>query len=100
MPVRAIEQRPHSELARLVLVLAGILAGQAILYGPSLVGWKILLPIDVLAGRKIYLPMTPEVEEIFPHDLYSSDLIYSSEQARRFTLSEIRAGRLPFWCPD
>src|SRR6267142_1707517 len=76
---------PKNRAARLVLVLVGIMAGQAILYGPSLVGEKILLPLDILALPRVYLPRTPEVEKIIPHDAVLADLVLGSETARRFT---------------
>src|SRR5947199_154185 len=37
------------------IVVAGIVLGQAILYGPSLIGQRILLPLDLLARRGMYL---------------------------------------------
>ena len=73
--------------------------GQAILYGPSLAGRKILLPLDILAWPGIYLPQTPEVAKIEPQNRSLSDLIYFMEPARRFAASEIHAGRLPMWAP-
>lgn len=39
---------PDCVLVRLTIVLLGILIGQFILYGPSLMGRKILLPLDIL----------------------------------------------------
>jgi hypothetical protein len=81
------------------LVLAGILLGQIILYGPSLAGWKILLPLDILAQPKVYLPRTAEIARIEPQNAYLSDLVYQFEPARRFAASEWRAGRVPMWAP-
>jgi hypothetical protein len=86
-------------LGELAVVLAGIVIGQVILYGPSLVGRKILLPLDILASPNVYLPRTPEVARIIPHDALVSDPVFFFEQSRRFAVSEIRAGRFPFWVP-
>ena len=86
-------------LGKLVLLVAGLVLGQAILYGPSLAGRKILLPLDLLALPGIYLPRTPEVAKIEPHNEHLTDLIYLCEPARRFGVSEIHAGRLPMWAP-
>jgi hypothetical protein len=86
-------------LNRLLIVLAGIVLGQVILYGPSLAGRKILLPLDLLAQPGYYLPRTPEVENLEPHNVSRSDLIYVDEPARRFAASEVHAGRLPMWNP-
>lgn len=80
-----------------MIVLAGIMAGQAILYGPSLTGAKILLPLDFLALPGVYLPQTPEVKKIIPHDLVLQDLVVQFEPERRFTAAEIHAGRFPMW---
>ncbi len=84
---------------RVLILLAGIILGQAILYGPSLVGQKILLPLDILAPRTIYLPRTPEIAQIIPQDPILSDLVYQFEPARRFAVSEFHAGRFPLWAP-
>lgn len=82
-----------------MIVLAGIVAGQFILYGPSLVGQKVLLPLDLLAVENVYLPMTPEVATIIPHDRILADLVLAFEPARQFAIAEFRAGRLPQWTP-
>jgi len=81
------------------ILLAGIVLGQAILYGPSLIGSKVLLPLDLLASPKTYLPLTPETLKIVPHDLAVVDLVLSVEPARRFSVGEYRAGRCPSWTP-
>jgi hypothetical protein len=88
-----------SLVRRLLVMLAGIVLGQCVLYGPSLIGRKILLPLDILAQPSIYLPQTPEVRQIELHNRYQSDLIYVAEPFRRFAVSEIAAGRLPMWTP-
>lgn len=86
-------------LKHLILVLAGIIIGQAILYGPCLVGRKILLPLDILALPGMYLPRSPAIAQIVPHDKILSDLINVEEISRRFAVSEIHAGRWPVWAP-
>jgi len=50
--------RTQLVLGKLLIVLAGIIACQCILYGPSLAGRKVLLPLDLLAVKKMYLPRT------------------------------------------
>jgi len=50
-----------SRLGRILIVLAGIFAGQAVLYEPSLTGQKILLPLDILEQSRVYIPaMSPQ----------------------------------------
>ncbi len=95
-PTSASSQR----IKRLLLVLAGIVVGQFILYGPSLIGRKILLPLDLLALPKVYLPSNPQTAKIQPHDVTLADLIYYMEPERRFAVSELHAGRFPIWNPD
>ncbi len=95
----APRERTSPRWRNLVIVLAGIIVGQAILYGPALVGWKILLPLDLLARPNIYLPKSAETSKIVPHDLALSDLIYVGEINRQFAVAEIHAGRWPVWTP-
>ena len=92
-------RKTHGSIARLLVVMAGIVVGQAILYGPSLAGRKILLPLDILAKPDYYLPRTAEVEKIVPHDPIMSDQVLELEPERQFAVQEIRAGRFPNWMP-
>jgi hypothetical protein len=87
------------KLFRFFAVVAGIILGQAILYGPCLTGQKILLPLDLLAQSGVYIPRTPETGKIVPHDSLMSDLFLQFEPARRFAASEIHQGRFPLWAP-
>jgi len=84
---------------RLVVVFAGIVLGQSLLYGPCLIGRKILLPLDLLALPGVYLPRTDEVASIKAWDTSLSDLVTTGEPARRFISKEFRAGRWPLWTP-
>ncbi|MEN6406277.1 MAG: hypothetical protein ABFC77_07390 [Thermoguttaceae bacterium] len=84
---------------RAAWVAVGIVVCQAILFGPSLVGWKILLPLDYLASPGVYLPRSPETENLPLHNYVRSDLILMGEPNRQFAAGEFRAGRLPLWMP-
>jgi len=97
-PTRVIWQ-PAKRRGRLLVVLLGIVLGQFILYGPSLVGKKILLPLDYLALPAVYLPSTPETQEIVPQNLILSDLALQWEPLRQNAVTEFQAGRLPMWSP-
>lgn len=88
-----------SKATRLAILLAGIITSQVILYGPSLVGARILLPIDLLTQGSVYIPVTPETAKLLPHDQIQSDLAYVIEPERMFVAHELRAGRLPLWVP-
>ena len=89
----------RGKFATFFIVLAGIVLGQAILYGPSLIGWKILLPVDLLASPGIYIPQTAETAKMTPHDRQLIDMVEQFEPARQFAISEIHQGRFPFWSP-
>jgi hypothetical protein len=84
---------------RAAILVAGLLACQLVLFGPSLLGVKILLPLDLLAMPGVYLPATPEYQGIVPQDFVLSDLVYAGEPAWCFAARELRAGRLPLWNP-
>jgi hypothetical protein len=98
-PVAATRAGIAGKLPRLIIVLAGIILAQIILYGPALCGRKVLLPLDFLALPDVYLPRTPETARIASVNIYLPDLLYLLEPARRFAVSEIHAGRLPMWMP-
>ncbi|MFO0944999.1 MAG: hypothetical protein U1D30_03495 [Planctomycetota bacterium] len=89
----------RAKAARVLVLLAGILIPQAILHGPSLIGQKLLLPLDILAYKKTYLPRTRDLENYRPENFVLSDIIESIEFRRRFAVSEVRQGRLPLWNP-
>jgi hypothetical protein len=89
----------RSRLQRILVVLAGIIVGQSILYGPSLIGRKVLLPLDILAQQDVYIPRTPEIAKVEAQNPTLTDMVYVYEPNRHFTWSELRAGRLPMWAP-
>ena len=89
----------HRRFAGPLLVVLGIVLLQAILYGPSLTGRKILLPLDILAQPDVYLPRISGVTNIPPRNPSVSDLVYGIEPQRVFAVSELRSGRLPMWAP-
>ena len=89
--------QPQRRLVRVLIVLVGIVLGQALLYGPSLIGRKILLPLDILAKQGVYLPQTPEVKQVVARQFLLTDLVYLVEPTRWFVTSEIHAGRFPMW---
>jgi hypothetical protein len=86
-------------LIKILVVLAGIIFGQIILYGPSLLGLKVLLPVDILALQNAYIPRTPEIASIEPQNPTLSDMVYVYEPNRHFLWSELKAGRFPMWAP-
>jgi hypothetical protein len=81
------------------VVVGGLVLSQFVLYWPSLLGKRILLPLDYLALKSIYLPQTPEIAPIQSQSPFVSDLVLFFEPARRFAVSELQAGRLPMWNP-
>jgi hypothetical protein len=80
-------------------VAAGIAILQTVLFGPSLAGYRLLLPLDLRAAPTFYLPQAPPYTAILPHDFVLSDEVLNYEPARRFVAGELWAGRLPLWTP-
>jgi hypothetical protein len=81
-------------------LLAGLIVPQVILFGPSLYGSKLLLPLDLLAMPNYYLPRTPQYASVQPYDFALADEIVLFEFERRFAAHEFRSGRWPLWTPD
>jgi hypothetical protein len=90
---------PTSRFSDIVILLAGLIIPQVVLYGPSLVGNKILLPLDLLALKGAYLPETKQYANVEPFDFTLADEVFLFEFERRFATEEFRAGRLPLWNP-
>jgi len=82
-----------------LIVLLGIWLEQFVLYGPALVGTKILLPLDILAEPGFFIPRTNETANVRPEDSSRTDLVLQFEPERRFAANELAAGRLPVWLP-
>lgn len=79
--------------------MGGIVLGQFILFGPSLLGQKYLLPLDILQQPAFYLPAGPDAATFYPEDPIYLDKVLQFEPDRRFAVSELKAGRFPFWTP-
>jgi hypothetical protein len=95
----APSQPPGRKFSKLAIVLAGIVLGQFLLYGPSLMGRKVLLPLDCLAFPGSYLANTLQTPNHY-QDLAPLDLVLQFEPDRRFAMREIAAGRFPLWTPN
>jgi hypothetical protein len=93
------EPNPTRRLLHTAVLLAGLVLTQVILYGPSLVGSKILLPLDILALPHVYLPKTHPYGGLVPANRFLSDQVLNYEFSRRFAAAEFRAGRIPLWDP-
>jgi hypothetical protein len=93
-----ISQPPGRKFLRLAVVLAGIVLGQFLLYGPSLAGRKVLLPLNFLATPLCYLTETLPTPNS-GQDPVPQDLVLLFEPDRRFAISEFAAGRFPLWTP-
>ncbi len=86
-------------LGRAAVLVAGVFLGQMVLYGPSLLGHKVLLPLDHLTQPGVYIPDSPETRKTVVHNFVLSDLVYIGEPGRRFLAGELRAGRWSIWNP-
>lgn len=98
-PGSSARLEPASRRNRILLLLALILVPQFILFGPSLVGARILLPLDILKEPGVYLPVDPLAEPYRPVDSMLSDLVFKLEPERRYAVEAVRAGRIPLWNP-
>jgi hypothetical protein len=76
-----------------------VLVPQFVLFGPSLVGARVLLPLDILEESANYLPFDPQAASYRPIEPALSDLVFSFEPNRRFSVEAARAGRIPLWNP-
>lgn len=98
-PVRPVVG-PRARSVRSAVLLVGLILPQVLLYGPSLLGRKLLLPLDLLALTHYYLPPTGKYASVTPYDFTLSDEVLLFEFERRFAATEFRAGRVPLWTPD
>lgn len=85
---------------RAALVLLGLVLPQILLFGPSLTGSKILLPLDILATKGVYLPPPENGARIIPQNFVLSDLVLLGTPAMEYAAKEMRAGRMPLWNPQ
>ena len=94
------DTRPHAKrpAAWIAMIVAGLVLEQVILIGPSLIGKKVLLPLDILALPGMYLPSTPGVPPTVPHNRVYSDLVQIETMSQQFAVSEFSpaAGRYGF----
>lgn len=88
----------RQRLIRAFVLLAGLVLPQFYFFGPALLGQKVLLPLDVLAGPHQYI-VPPKPEHVVIHSLCFSDFVTHNEPDRRFAAQELAAGRLPLWNP-
>ncbi len=89
-----------SRTLRVVIVLLGCLLPQAVLFAPSLLGQKLLLPLDVLTQDRYYYSPETTPQGLRAVDLDVNDPVVDFEHRRRFAARELRAGRLPLWRPE
>lgn len=91
--------KPRSRRLRGLIVFLAILVPQLALFAPSLVGARILLPLDVLTVGTAWIAEGEPLHRDEAQDPILSDLVFVTELNRRFAVSEVRAGRLPLWSP-
>jgi hypothetical protein len=101
---QATEEPASQQVGRpalwIALVIAGIVLMQFVLIGPSLVGSKVLLSLDIIAQPGYYIPRDPDAKPVVPHNFVLSDLVVQDEMNQQFVVSEIHAGRWPLWTPN
>jgi hypothetical protein len=94
-PPTTVRQR----INHFLILTAGVVATHFVLFAPSLLGFKVLLPLNFLATSLVYLPRTPEYADVPPGNPALSDQVFQFEFQRRFAAEEFRAGRIPLWDP-
>jgi hypothetical protein len=89
-----------SRWRRAALVLLGLVLPQILLYGPSLTGSKVLLPLDILATKGVYLPAPENGARPIPQNFILSDLVLLGAPTMEYAAKEMRGGRMPLWNPQ
>jgi membrane protein YfhO len=84
---------------RVALLLLGLVLPQILLYGPSLAGSKVLLPLDILAQKGVYLPPPADGVRPIPYNFVLSDLVLLGAPTMEYAAKEMRARRIPLWNP-
>ncbi|MCE9594497.1 MAG: hypothetical protein K8S98_09910 [Planctomycetes bacterium] len=92
----ATERSRRARALRVASVVAGVVALAWIVFGASLAGRKVLLPLDLLAAPNVYLGDAPPTE---PQFQTVSDLVFTLAPTADFARDEARAGRMPLWNP-
>lgn len=82
-----------------LVLWSGWIFPQIVLLGPAFVGRTVDLPVDMLGFPSTYLPDRPEYTKVQRHGREVFDLIFLYQEARDFSATELRAGRLPLWQP-
>jgi len=90
----------QSHRFRYAFLWMGWLVPQLLLLGPCLLGWRVLIPCELLALPGYYLPETDEQAVFAPGHVALTDLVLSFPMARKFATSEYREGRIPLWQPS
>jgi hypothetical protein len=82
-----------------LILCAGLLLPPCLLIGESLIGRKVLCPVDLLSLSGVYLPETEEYADNRPKNLSLTDLVLYTPARHQFLAEEYRAGRIPTWNP-
>lgn len=90
---------PRSRAQRIWILLALILLPQFVLFGPSIVGARVLLPLDILEQGTVYAPFDFQSPPERQVDYVLSDLVFELEPERVYAAESVRSGRIPFWNP-
>ena len=91
---------PSTRRARIALLLFGLVIPQVLLYGPSLAGSKVLLPLDILTVKGVYIPEPKNVAAPVPDNEVLVDEVLIGAPQLEYAAKELRAARLPLWNPQ
>ena len=90
--------KKHVSRIDLLIALGFLLAAGAFL-GDTLVGGKVLLPVDNLFRMQPWRALADQAGVAVPHNELISDMILQNVSWKRFAASSIRAGSVPLWNP-
>lgn len=95
-PSRAARAGWWRRVGGLLLLL---IAPQVVLYGPSLVGVRLLLPLDILVAIDPVTLANPQSPAAKPWNGTLADQVLQHEPWRRYVADQVRQGRIPLWHP-
>jgi hypothetical protein len=91
---------PSARWAHIAVLLLGLVIPQVVLYGPSLTGAKVLLPLDILTVKGVYIPTPANVAVPAPKNEILVDEVLLGAPQLHYAAKELRAGHLPLWNPQ
>lgn len=90
---------PSARWARIGVLLLGFVVPQILLYGPSLTGTKVLLPLDLLFAEGRYVSPSANLAVPVGSNFALLDEVVLGIPTLEYAAKELRAGHIPLWNP-